>query len=200
MKQEVNLYQDIFRPQKKPLSAASIGAVLLLCLVFVTAAYAYQWLKVASLKEELAEAENRNGQLITEIDKLARQFPVKAKSRLLETEIIRLERELESRNAIGEALARYSLENKKAFSSVLESLARRHVDGTWLTRVSIKDGGNSLGFAGKTYASELVPIYIQQLSDETVFSNLSFNRMELNRSADDPSSLDFRVSTSAGSM
>ena len=200
MKQEVNLYQDIFRPQKKPLSAASIGAVLLLCFVFVTAAYAYQWLKVASLKEELAEAENRNGQLITEIDKLARQFPVKAKSRLLETEIIRLERELESRNAIGEALARYSLENKKAFSSVLESLARRHVDGTWLTRVSIKDGGNSLGFAGKTYASELVPIYIQQLADESVFSNLSFNRMELNRSAEDPSSLDFKVSTSAGSM
>ena len=200
MKQEINLYQDIFRPQKKPLSAAMVSGLVLLFLVFAALSYAYQWFEVSSLTHELASAESRNGELITEIDKLARQFPVKAKSRLLETEIIRLERELENRNAIGAALSRYSLENKRPFSSLLESLARKHVDGTWLTRVSIKDGGNSLGFAGKTYASELVPVYIQQLSEEGALANLSFNRMELNRSAEDPSSLDFQVSTGSGSL
>ncbi len=197
MKQQINLYQDIFRPQRKPLSASHIGALVVFFLLISIATYAYKWYEVSSLSSEVVATENQSADLVHKIDELARQYPAQAKSKLLESEIARLSAELEQRNAISRALAHYSLENKKTFSSLLESLARKHVNGTWLTRVSITDGGKSLGFAGKTYSSELVPVYIQQLAEENSFANLSFNLLELNRSVDDPASLDFQVSTRA---
>ncbi|NKB38816.1 MAG: hypothetical protein GKR93_16920 [Gammaproteobacteria bacterium] len=197
MKQQINLYQDIFRPQKLPLSASQISVLVGLFLFIFVVSYAYKWYEVDALYKELAATEQQSKKLVGDIDKLSSQYPVQAKSRLLETEIARLDRELEQRNAISRALTHHSLENKKAFSTLLESLARKHVDGTWLTSVSITDGGRSLGFAGKTYSSELVPVYIQQLADESSFSNLSFNVLQLNRSLDDPASLDFQVSTRA---
>lgn len=195
MKQQINLYQDIFRPQRKPLSASHVGGLVVFFLIISISTYAYKWYKVSSISSDLVTSEKQSEELVEEIEKLARQYPARAKSKLLESEIARLSAELAQRNAINRALAKHSMENKKAFSSLLESLARKHVNGTWLTKVSISDGGKSVGFAGKTYSSELVPVYIQQLSDESSFSNLSFNLLELNRSADDPASLDFQVST-----
>ncbi|MBM2830835.1 MAG: biosis protein MshI [Gammaproteobacteria bacterium] len=93
-------------------------------------------------------------------------------------------------------LTNHEFGNATGFSSYLEAFARQHVDGTWLTRVSITGGGTVLGLEGKTLSSELVPIYIQQLAEEKTLSGSSFNVMELHRSKEEEAhQLVFKIST-----
>ena len=77
----------------------------------------------------------------------------------------------------------------------LEALARQHVAGTWLTKIRIGDGGASVGLEGKTFSSELVPVYIQQLANEKTLAGTAFNVMELHRSEGVEDQLNFKIST-----
>lgn len=195
MIQQINLYQPMFRPQKKPFSA---GTMLVITAFFITVfigIYAYSLHQLRTIELNLSSIDKGTAELRNQIEKLNKQFPVIEKSKLLTTEIARMNKELETRQEIKSALGQHSLENKRVFSALLESLARKHVQGTWLTKVSIGDSGEALGFEGKTFSSDLVPFYIQQLSEEASFSGLSFNVLELQRSENDPLNLDFLVRT-----
>ncbi len=195
MNQQINLYQSVFRKQKKPFAAGTmLGLTLFFVLVFASI-YGYSLQKLEKVEASVSSIDASTKKLSAQIDSMIKKFPTKAKSKLLTLEIARLNRELAQRQQIKNALSKHSLENKRVFSALLESLARKHVEGTWLTRVSIDDGGDSLGFEGKTFSSDLVPFYIQQLSEEKSFTGLSFNVLELNRSETDPLNLNFFVRT-----
>ena len=195
MMQQINLYQPMFRREKKPFSAKTMLMMTLFFIAVFAAIYSYSLHQLGTLEVTLSNLDKGTTELRTQLEKLTKQFPAKAKSKLLATEIARLNEELEKRQEVKTALGQHSIENKRVFSKLLESLARKHVQGTWLTKVSIQDGGEALGFEGKTYSSELVPVYIQQLSEETSFSGLAFNVLELQRSEIDPLNLDFLVKT-----
>lgn len=193
MKQQINLYQSVFRPQKKTFPAAMGASLLGFTLVLFAGLYLVKSADVDALNKQLIAADDNLGIAMNELETLSSQLSDGGKSQVLESEIVRLQDELKKRNAIKAALAEHSLDNRRAFSGLLESLARKHVAGTWLTGVSISDGGEALGFSGKSQASELVPFYIQNLSAESSFSGLSFNVLELTRSEDDPDNLAFLV-------
>ena len=195
MMQQINLYQPMFRREKKPFSAKTMLMMTLFFIAVFAAIYSYSLHQLGTLEVTLSNLDKGTTELRTQLEKLTKQFPAKAKSKLLAAEIARLNGELEKRQEVKTALGQHSIENKRVFSKLLESLARKHVQGTWLTKVSIQDGGEALGFEGKTYSSELVPVYIQQLSEETSFSGLAFNVLELQRSEIDPLNLDFLVKT-----
>jgi MSHA biogenesis protein MshI len=193
MKQQINLYQANLRPQKIPFSTVNMLVLAAFFVVVFAGIYVYSLNQLGTLESNLVGVDKSNNDLKIQIEKLTKQFPAIGKSKLLSTEIARLNRELESRREVQKVLAQHSLENKRVFSALLESLARKHVKGTWLTKVSISDGGEAVGFGGITYSSDLVPSYIQQLSEERSFSGLSFNVLELRRSEIDPLNLDFLV-------
>ncbi len=193
MKQQINLYQANLRPQKIPFSTVNMLMLTAFFLVVFAGIYAYSLNQLGTFESNLVGVDKSNKDLKIQIEKLTKQFPAIGKSKLLSTEIARLNKELESRREVQKVLAQHSLENKRVFSALLESLARKHVKGTWLTNVSISDGGEAVGFGGKTYSSDLVPSYIQQLSEERSFSGLSFNVLELHRSEIDPLNFDFLV-------
>lgn len=197
MKQQINLFQPMFRRQKKPLSAVTMLILTVLFTLVFGGIYGYSRSQLRSAESYLSSIDRDLEKLRDQVEKLGKQFPAKSTSKLLETEISRLGTELKSREEIKNALARHSLQNNRVFSALLESLARKHVQGTWLTKVSITEGGASLGFAGKTFSSELVPVYIQQLAEEKSFTGLSFNVLELHRSEKEPLNLDFQVRTNA---
>lgn len=195
MKQQINLFQPMFRRQKKPFSAVTMLMLTAFFIVVFAGIYAYSISQLRSVETYLSAIDSDLEKLRNQTEKLTSQFPAKSKSKLLESEISRLGSELEKRQQIKNALALPSLENKRVFSGVLESLARKHVAGTWLTKVSITEGGEALGFEGKTFSSELVPVYIRQLSEEKSFAGLSFNVLDLQQSEKDPLNLDFQVRT-----
>ena len=195
MKQQINLYQSELRPRSEPFSVVSIAWLFLVFLGALAVFYAYGTMRLNRVETAMYSIDDELQQLRGQLEVLVRQFPEKSESKLLTTEIARLNRELDRRRAISRALEKHSLENSRGFSDLLESLARQHVQGTWLTHVSIADGGESFSFAGHTWSSELVPAYIRQLSEEKPFKGLAFNVLEMQRGEEGKGDLLFEVRT-----
>jgi Tfp pilus assembly protein PilN len=197
MIQQINLYQPMFRKQKKVFSAVTMLQICLFFIVVFAGLYAYELYRVEPFRAQVKRLDNDLRQLTSQIENLKKQQPAKAKNELLQKEIARVSKELEQRKRIQQILGTRQFGNDKGFSAYLEALARQHVNGAWLTRVSIRNGGVSLGLEGKTLASEYVPVYLQKLSMEQALAGSSFNSMELQRpkEAEETGQIIFKLST-----
>lgn len=195
MNQQINLFQPMFRRQKKVFSAATIVQTIAVFIVAFALIYGYSFSRESGLRDELRKLDGKVAYLKEQKIKLEKQYPPKTRSKLLENEIARLQAELDSREQIEALLAGNALGNTHGFSSYLEAFARRHVEGMWLTRVTIANGGNSLGLAGRTLSSELVPQYIEQLGEDDAMKGKAFNVMNMQRSDTDPKQISFDIST-----
>ncbi len=181
MMQQINLYQPMFRKQSVVFSAATMLQAGIFFLFIFLSLYAYQTAKVKPYKEQLTSLEAELSQLSSQVTALEKFQKGNSKSKLLENEIEKLSNELVQRERISKILSSRTFGNSSGFSSYLESFARGHVQGTWLTDVKINQGGAALGLKGKTLSSELVPIYLQKLAEEKNLMGSSFNVMELAR-------------------
>lgn len=195
MNQQINLYQPIFRRQKKVFSAITMVQICAFFLVVFTALYLYGQIKSQPLKDQLTRLNQDILVLNQHLARLEAQQPVEAKSKLLENEIARLSNELSKRKQVQDLLSTETMGNTKGFSGYLEAFARQHVQGNWLTKITIAKGGKNLRLEGKTLSSELVPVYMDKLSRETLLNGTSFNVMELIRPVEPSNYLDFFIST-----
>lgn len=195
MNQEINLYQPMFRRQKKVFSSVTILQTSGVFLLVFSLIYAYAAFQLQPLERELDKTSSEILGLTERIDRIEKQFPSKTKSKLLESEIARLNQELTNRKKIQQVMQQNTFGNTGGFSGYLEAFARRHVQGTWLTMVSISEGGQFLGLKGKTLSSSLVPVYISRLASEDLLNGRAFNVMEMSRSDRNSNELDFYVST-----
>ena len=195
MNQQINLYQPMFRRQKKIFSAATMLQTCGIFFLVFSLIYLYGMYQLRPAEKELAYLKQDILALTEKTERLEKQFAPKGKSKLLESEIARLSEELSNRKKVQEILKQQSHGSTGGFSGYLEAFARRHIQGTWLTKVSISNGGQFLGLQGKTLVSELVPAYITQLANEKLLSGRSFNVMEMSRSEKDKNELNFYVST-----
>tara|TARA_R110000782_G_scaffold250847_8_gene338296 strand:- start:6473 stop:7069 length:597 start_codon:yes stop_codon:yes gene_type:complete len=197
MMEQINLYQSMFRKQKVIFSAVTMLQVGMFFLIVFSGLYAYQTVQIKPYKQRLVIIETELFQLSAQVTALESSQSKKGKSKLLENEIVKLSNELERRELISNILSSRSFGNSSGFSSYLESFARGHVEGTWLTDVNISQGGASLGLKGKTLSSELVPVYIQKLAEEESLKGSTFNMMELARVEKEDSNpeISFLIST-----
>lgn len=196
MYQQINLYQPMLREQKVVFSAMTMLQVGVFFLFVFAAMYAYELNSLKPYEKQLASMDKELEQLNMQVEALG-SGKKRNKSKLLEREIAKLTKQLEQRERIENILSSRSFGNSQGFSSYLESFARGHVEGTWLTSVNIKQGGAALGLKGKTLSSELVPVYIQKLAEEESLNGSAFNTMELARVETEAgeSELNFSIST-----
>jgi len=92
-------------------------------------------------------------------------------------------------------LSSRSIGNADGMSGYLEAFARQHVQGMWLTKIAVANGGKRLDLNGKTLSSELVPAYMEKLAGESLLNGMSFNVMELTRPLEPSNQLEFYIST-----
>ena len=195
MNQQVNLYLPIFRRQKKILSALTIVQISSIFLLVFCTIYIYGEIRLNSFEGQLIELESNLGVLSEEVTKLQRQATDDSGSQLLENEIARLTNELSNRQRIQGLLSNRILGNTNGLSAYLEVIARQHVQGTWLTSISIAEGGAALSLKGRTLTSELVPVYLDRLATESLLNGMSFNVLEMIRPEDPSNYFEFLVST-----
>lgn len=194
--QQINLYRPELREQKIVFSAASMLLFTGLFVLLFASVSGYQLYQVQPYQQQIATLESELTQLQQQVTALEAS-QAKDKSKLLENEIARVSQQIERQERITKTLASRSFGNDSGFSDYLESFARGHVEGTWLTTVTIKAGGTLLGLAGKTLSSELVPLYLQNLAAEEALRGASFNVLEIARVEDKKGSseINFLIST-----
>lgn len=195
MMQQVNLYQPMFRQQKKVFSAVTMVQIFGFFVVVLGAIYGYNLYRLQPLRDGLKTTNVAFRRISKQIDVYHKKFPPLKKSKVLEDQIARLSRELKHRRKIETILASGSFGNTKGFSQYFEALARGYTQGAWLTDISIAGGGSQVNLTGETVNPELVPVYIKRLSGFKVFQKRSFNELDLSRSDKQPNLVEFHIGT-----
>lgn len=197
MKQQVNLYLPELREKKVVFSTLTMLQFTGLFLILFSGLYVFQLYKIKPFEQQLETLSTELQQLQQQVEAMESAQKKDAKTKLLDNEIAKLSSQLEQKELIAELLGSRSFGNEAGFSAYLESFARGHVQGTWLTGVDIKAGGSLLGLEGKTLSSELVPMYLQRLAEEESLQGSAFNVLEIARKEqkDGDTEINFLIST-----
>jgi len=186
MSQQINLYNPVFRKQSKVFSATAMLQGLVLIAV-VTGIFFY----IISLQSSLLEirAADSSRSLQAELERLkaygVRELPAD-RARILAERKKALEADLAMQAKAREAFEAGGLGRTEGYSALLRALARRSMEGVWLTRIEFAEAGGELSLAGRASRAELVPAYLERLRGEEALRGHAFSRLEVTRPANTP--------------
>lgn len=166
MSQQINLYQPAFRRQEKRFSSRRLPLALVAVVLACAAFYGYAAMKTRELESLAREAAGGVETQRRQLAELTAKFPGQGPSKVLESEVARLQAELQKRQQLAGALSTGDLGNRAGFSGFLAALGQRGIPGVWLTGVTIGDAGASLQVEGRALRAELVPAYLKSLGAE----------------------------------
>ncbi len=194
-KQQINLYQPIFR---KPSVAFSFNMLLILVLVSVLAMaglYGLGAWQTGRLSDRLSASQVQREQLETNVTRMAEQLPKPSVNKMLESELQQLVAKRKSGFVLLNTLKSTIAANRSGFSGVFEGLARQSFPELWFTHVAITGAGDFLTLKGKSLQPELVPLLLKNLYKEPAFSGRNFQLVELERADEFSPTLDFNLMT-----
>jgi len=195
--QQINLYQPIFRKQRRVFSARAMLTSLLVGLLGLAAIYGYGAWQLGGLEAEVARLVGERERAAARLVTLGRDLPARRPSQVLASEIDRLERRLAGRRALV-AMLSGQIEAGHRFSALLAGLARQRVEGLWLTGLRVAASGSELEIEGSATAPELVPRLVAGLAREPEFRGRRFRTLTIERPEEAPERIDFVLRTAAG--
>jgi len=189
--QQINLYQDAFRPRREVVTSGQvlIGlGVLLGVLVLIGVWQGWRNSQLAAEVEALRQTVAAREARADELQQSAAQR--RPDPRLVET-VKRLEGRVEIKRQVLTVLSGRSFGNTDGFVPQLTGLARQRIEGLWLTGLRLYDGGTRLDMTGNALRPELVPRYLQRLANEDIFAGTVFQTFRLDRPEDRPAWIHF---------
>jgi hypothetical protein len=197
MRQQINLYQSIFRKQRQVFSAAAMAQALGVVAAALVAIHAYGVASVGALEGEVAQLEGREMALTTQ---LGRMDPALSATRRaeLDAELKRLNATLAGQQRLIDALRQQPLGDGTGFSGYLAALSRQRTPELWLTAIAIGSTG-AIELEGRSLSPGGVPEFMRRLGNEAVLANQRFDRFEIERDEESGESI-FRVTSRTGLM
>jgi Tfp pilus assembly protein PilN len=178
LSQQLNLYNPLFERKEKPFSVRAMAQCLAFIAVALLVFYVYAVLQMRSterlagqLREQLESQRAQVGKLAG----VARQ----PRSKTLESEVARLEAELQARRSTLNALGTGELGNTAGFSEFFAAFGRQALPGVWLTAITIATSGSALTIQGRALRAESVPALLRALRDEPVMRGRSVTELKL---------------------
>ena len=198
MKQQVNLFQPMFRQERRVFSAEAMVISLALVAAGLGLIYGFAQWSMAGLESEMAGLTAQQEAARKQIVGLEKQLPGRRKSKLLEAEVTRLQNAVAEKQAVMKAFAGGGLGNTAGFSGHLEGFARRRVDGVWLKSFHISASGKGLELSGAARRPDLVPALLQRLGKEKIFAGMQFRSLQITRAEGESQELAFALQTTVG--
>lgn len=195
MSQQINLYQPMFRAQRKVFSAMTIAQVAGVFIVGLLLIYGYGRVQVGALESQIVTLEEQRNTAMQQLQRLSARTQPAQRSRLIDEQLREGQTELDAKLRMLRAFQTRRFGNTDGFSLHFAGLARQRIDGLWLTRIDIRDDG--ISFAGEAEAAELLPRYIARLGRERPFTGTEFQRLQLTRGDEPGTPVRFSVSTAA---
>jgi hypothetical protein len=175
VRQQVNLYQPSAAAMvRQVLSASTVMVGGLLILTALAAISGYGAWEISRLAKGVdlvrQQHESQKSLLLSTNDDGVVQTPeeVEASNKALRAELDGHKRALDLLNA-GAAGQRVG------FSTRLEALARRHVEGLWLDRLVLGGDQAKMNLSGATLDADLVPRYLQNLATDPALNGTRFD-------------------------
>lgn len=194
MSQQINLYQPIFRRERKVFSAATIAQATLVVAAGLAAIYGYASWQMRGLSREVATLEAQQLQAQAQFETLAKEVAALSDDSELKQQIEAQRTELASRQELLRWLGERSTDKPQGFSAHLAGLARQHRAGElWLDGVHLAQGGGRVTLEGGSGDPAAVVRYLRRLGQEPAFAGLEFDSVSIDRPAEGDG-IRFRVS------
>jgi len=179
--QQINLYQPIFRKQRVMFSLLFSLQAAGLFFIALSAIYLLNLRQVTFLERQLADDTHLNQQKLTQLAALSNEI-AKYKGSAGDSQLIQLRKELDAEkfllSVLGEAYASHS----KGFANYLEGFSRRVIDGLWISRFDMLNGGSEIKLVGGALKPDAVPLFIENLKQEDSLRGTKFQILEIDRS------------------
>jgi len=179
LSQQINLYNEAFRKQKKPFSALAMAQALGFIAIGTLVVAGYTGYRVRALAALDAQAQRQLEGQQAQLALLAKEQG-QGRNGSLADELVRLESQAKTRRDLLSSLRTGALGNVEGFSRYLAAFARQRTDGVWLTGLAIGGDENELQVRGRVLRPELVPAYLRALNNEDVMRGRSVTELSLN--------------------
>ncbi len=179
MSRQINLFNPIFRQQKKYFSAVTMAQALGLILFGAILLVAYAAYRSSQLGAEAAEASRQLQGAQTQLAQVEGAFPPRQKSSELAEQIRKVETETAALQQVAAILKTDKFGDTEGHAEYMRAFARQIIDGVWLTGFTIHGAGAEIGLQGRALRPELVPAYIKRLGNEPVLQGKSFSTLQM---------------------
>lgn len=180
MSRQINLYDPALRKQREWLTSRNLLIAAMISVLLVSlGATAARW----QLAVRAEQARSVNTQLLSARQAFAeftRLLSTQKEDPQLVAEVQHRQAELQAARKALEALQGMgsgSQANDPGGAEILRALSRQHLDGLWLTGLSIRDGAFEL--RGRMTNQALLPEYLRRLEREPVFHGRHFAALDM---------------------
>ena len=177
MSQQINLYNPLFRRQKKAFTAAAMLQSLVGLAIVLGAYYIYASHQVRTLSRQ---AQALDAQVKFNLERL-KTLPVPVKLPDEEKALDAKAGELEAKAAQNEQLLAHSSPPalNREYIEPLLALARQRVEGVWLTSVTLAGESGELSLSGRALDAGRVPQYIERLRQDPALKGRRFATLDI---------------------
>jgi hypothetical protein len=172
--QQINLFNPIFRKQKKYFSSVTMAQALAIILLACALLAVDASIRMRALARQAAETDALLAARQQRLTEVKVQFAPRQKSTTLAAEILEAQQELVMLQNASATVQRGGFGDTIGFSPYFRAFARQSIDGLWLTDVRLASGGSAIGIQGNVLQAPLVPQYMGRLASEPVMKGKSF--------------------------
>jgi hypothetical protein len=181
MRQQINLYQPIFRRERKSLSAITVATTLGLIALALTGFSLYAARGSNSLQAQVAALTQQQQDQQSQLAKVGEALSSHARRADVEARVKALTAALNERTQALQVLQSGAAGQTSGFASRLEALARRHVNGLWIDGLAMSGTHSTMSITGGSVDADIVPVYLRGLSGEAVLSGTRFDDFVIER-------------------
>lgn len=179
MSQQINLFDPLFRRQKKYFSAHTMAQALGLLLALSLLLYGFAWYRVDRLEADVAASAQRLKAAEQEVAQIERNAPPREKSPLLAAEVAQAAAKVAARERVLAVLNGGAIGNTRGYSDYFRAFARQDTEGVWLTELHIGNNANGIFINGRALEPAMVPVYVQRLQGEPILRGRYFDTLEM---------------------
>jgi hypothetical protein len=195
--QQVNLYHPMFHKQEVLFSAVTISIILGVLLFAYIVTYGVTWVQMQGVERQLQAAQARKANMESNAAMLSEQAPNAGTDKGLLKRLEALQQQRDLRKEAMAILEGSMSKEQTDLSNFFTGLARQNIDGLWLQRIYILNGGDELELGGRVTHPELVPQLLGKLSQEDAFKGHAFEVLNLERGEEEQPFVSFNLSTTS---
>lgn len=182
MRQQVNLYQPIFRRQHKVFSALTMMQVAAVVVLGLALLYGFGRWQEAAVGRDVATLVAQRDSAQTQFDGLSTELAARRDTSALTQQLQQAGQTLAAKRRLLQWLAaRGGNQVGEGFADHIEGLARQHRPGLQLVEIAIGAGGQQVRLAGSTTDAAGLVRYLRRLGGEPAFAGVEFRALRIER-------------------
>jgi Tfp pilus assembly protein PilN len=197
MKQQINLFLALPKKETIKLPSSLVFKILgifsaVLLFVFICM-FVYKWY----LQVSLSKLETNRNSASLRLAQLAKEYPSVA---IMATKEATLQKEIKNKAALVKILREQMFINERGFSEYMESLAKQIVEGVWLTKIAIEDGGRLIVLTGQALTHKSITKFVDNLNADPIFAKREFKLSQIGKDQEKQAGLNFTLRIQEGDV